>query len=134
MTETVLFHKTTIAGARAVAKGGFVDEKWSFGMQDNRTGEPVKLIGVLLTDRPLGRDEGPQSADATLEVHMAMEEQTLLPFEIEGVTEGTRLFVIPANLVNEHARVRILEVDPRTSWWYEAKEVDEEEDAGEPEW
>jgi hypothetical protein len=28
-----------------------------------------------------------------------------------------RLWVVPAQLINPHAKMRILQVDPRTSWW-----------------
>jgi hypothetical protein len=37
----------------------------------------------------------------------------------------TRLFVIPAELVNPNARIRIDQVDPRTSWFFEAPRNEE---------
>lgn len=119
----VLFHRTTIANAREIVKHGFADAKWNFGVHDVITGEDLKVIGVWLSDRPLSEEEGP-SGDAVLEVKLDLSEQVLEPFAVDGVVPNARLWVPPAALINPRAEVRFSEVDPRTSWWYEAHDED----------
>ncbi len=82
----VLYHRSTIAGAREIIKHGFDDEKWSFGLRDALTGETIKALGVWLTDRPLSLEEGPPG-DAILEVRVDYSEETLQAFELLGVFE-----------------------------------------------
>ena len=115
----ILYHRTTIGNARATMKDGFDDERWAFGLRDVRTGENVKSVGVWLADRPLGIEEGPPG-DAVLEVRLDLSEETLAAFEIEGLFADARLFVVPAELVNAHSKLRILNVDPKSSGWFEA--------------
>lgn len=122
MTLT-LYHRTSIADARSIVKNGFEDAKWGFGVQDAQTGAELKLVGVWLADRPLAEEEGPEG-DAVLEVALDLTEEALEPYELEGLFWDARLWVAPSQLLNPHASIRILEVDPRTSWWYEA-ETDE---------
>lgn len=124
MAELVLYHRTTIAEAREIAKSGFEDEKWGFDIRDSH-GEPLKMIGVWLADRPLADQEGPDG-DAMLEVRLHLEEETVQAFELEGLFWDARIWVMPAALINPHAKVRILGVDPRTSWWHEAVDEDDE--------
>jgi len=119
-----LYHRTSIAEATDIARHGFRDAKWRFDVRD-RDGEVLKKVGVWLTDRPLGEAEGPPG-DALLEVEIGLADETLAAFELEGVFWDTRLFVIPAELINPNARVRIDQVDPRTSWFYEAPRNNEE--------
>jgi hypothetical protein len=118
-----LYHRTSIAEATEIVRTGFRDAKWRFDVRD-RDGEVLKKVGVWLTDRALGETEGP-AGDALLEVELALSEDTLGAFELEGVFWDTRLFVIPAEIVNPNARVRIDQVDPRTSWFYEAPRNEE---------
>lgn len=120
MAQLVLFHRTTIGEARAIAKRGFEDDKWSFDLLDSRSGQQVKLVGVWLTDRPLSEDEGPRG-DAVLEVKLGLSEESIVAFEVNGIFRDARLWVVPAELINPLANVRILAVDPRTSWWYETE-------------
>ncbi len=124
MSETVFYHRTTIAGAREIAKNGFADEKWGFDIRDDRSGEPLKMVGVWLTNRPLGEHEGPEG-DAVLEVRISLSEESLQAFELEELFWDARIWVVPAELINPHITVRILEVDPRTSWFHEAIDPDE---------
>ncbi len=114
-----LYHRTTIAEARSIAKHGFVDHEWDFGLRDAQTGEEVTVPGVLLTDRPLGPEEG-LDGDAVLEVTLDVPEEDLSPFELEGMLWDTRVWVAPSEWVAEHASVRIAAVDPRTSGFYDA--------------
>ncbi len=118
------YHRTTIGIAREIAKHGFSDAKWNFGVHDVVTGEDLKVVGVWLADRPLSEDEGP-AGDAVLEVTLDLPPDALEPFEIDGVVANACLWVPPAALINPRAQVRILEVDPRTSWWYEAHNGEE---------
>jgi len=119
----VLYHRSTIAGAREIIKNGFEDEKWSFGLRDALTGETIKAFGVWLTDRPLSVGEGPPG-DAILEVHVDFSEKTLQAFELIGVFEDVRLWVVPTEIVSPHSQVRILAVDPGVSGQFEAVDGD----------
>jgi hypothetical protein len=119
----VLYHRSTIAGARQIIKNGFEDEKWSFGLRDALTGETVKAFGVWLTDRPLAVGEGPPG-DAILEVHVDFSEEALQAFELIGVFEDVRLWVVPTEIVSPHSQIRILAVDPGVSGQFEAIDGD----------
>jgi hypothetical protein len=119
----VLYHRSTIAGAREIIKKGFEDEKWSFGLRDALTGETVKAFGVWLTDRPLSVGEGPPG-DAILEVHVDFSEEALQAFELIGVFEDVRLWVVPTEIVSPHSQIRILAVDPGVSGQFEAIDGD----------
>ena len=119
----VLYHRSTIAGAREIIKNGFEDEKWSFGLRDALTGETVKAYGVWLTDRPLAKGEGPPG-DAILEVHVDFSEEALQAFELIGVFEDVRLWVVPTEIVSPHSQVRILAVDPGVSGQFKAVDGD----------
>lgn len=118
-----LYHRTRIATAVEIGRSGFRDERWSFQLRDEG-GMEVKLTGVWLTDRPLGESEGPPG-DAQLELEVELSEETLSAFELEGVFWDTRLFVVPAEVLNTHVRSRIMEVDPRTSWFHDVRKPTE---------
>ena len=126
-----LFHRTSVSQAGAIIKAGFQDEKWSFGSDDENDGETrLKVTGVWLTDRPLAWDDGPPGS-ATLEVMLDVPETQVNTFEIRGVLDDARLFVVPAELINPNSKVRIEGVDQRTSWFGE--KIDEEQDGDEEE-
>ena len=127
MSDVVLYHRTSIAEARQIVQQGFEDEKWGFEIRDDRTGHDTKMLGVWLSDRPLTEREGPEG-DAILEVKLALEESALQTSELDGIFWDARLWVVPAAFINPHASVRILQVDPRTSWWHEAVDPDDGED------
>ena len=124
MSVTV-FHRTTIGDARRIAKEGFGDLEWDFGLYDARSGEEVSVTGVLLADRPLGREEG-IDGDAVLEVKLDVAEDDLAGFELEGMLWDARVWVAPAEWVADHATVRIASVDPSTSGFFDRN-------SGEPE-
>ena len=119
----VLFHRTTVAGARAIVKHGFRDDRWTFDIRDIRTGEQVTSVGVWLTDRPLAPERGP-GGDAMLEVTLGLSEETLSSFELEGIFADARLWIVPAEIVTPHAKVRILAVDPGISGSFGALDGD----------
>jgi hypothetical protein len=126
-----LFHRTTVSQAGAIIRAGFQDEKWSFGSEDESEAEArIKVTGVWLTDRPLAWDDGPPGS-ATLEVTIDLPEAQVGTFEISGVLDDARLFVVPANVVNPHSKMRIEGVDQRTSWFGE--KIDDEDDDEEEE-
>lgn len=114
-----LFHRTSIAEAIEIGRRGFRDERWSFQMRAE-DGMEVKLTGVWLTDRPLSESEGPRG-DAQMEVDVDLSEETLAAFELDGVFWDVRLFVVPAEVLNTRITSRILEVDPRTSWFHDVR-------------
>jgi len=121
----VLYHRTTIADAGGIVRGGFEDLEWDFGLQDARTGEDATVTGVWLSDRPLGEAEG-IGGDALVEVSLDLDLDELGPFELEGLLWDARIWVAPAEFVNGRGQARILEVDPRTSWFHEAWNEDVE--------
>lgn len=130
MNELVLFHRTSILEARQIVQKGFEDEKWGFEIRDDRSAQQKRMLGVWLSDRPLSEQEGPDG-DAVLEVKLSLGGEALQAFELEGIFWDARLWVVPAALINPHASVRILQVDPRTSWWHEAVDPDDAEEEDE---
>jgi len=110
----LLFHRTTVAEARRIMKEGFVDETWNFGARA-RPGDDVPSVGVWLSDRALEpMIEGPEG-DAVLEVSLELSEATLEPYRMEGLLGAAHLWILPAELVNRLATVRIGTVDPSSS-------------------
>jgi hypothetical protein len=124
MTLTV-YHRTTIADARAIAKNGFEDRELDFGLHDVVTGEEVTIAGVWLCDRTLASDEGP-GGDAMLEIRLDVEDEALQAFELEGLFWDARVWVAPAEWVTAHAKVRIFSVDPSTSGSFDIATGDQE--------
>lgn len=122
----ILFHRTSIGEAREIIQHGFVDEKWAFKVRGD-VGAPRKLVGVWLSDRPLNEQEGPDG-DAILEVKLGLGDDALARFELDGVFWDARLWVVPAEVLNPHVSVRIHQVDPRSSWFFEAQNDDAEEE------
>lgn len=120
-----LYHRTTIGDARAIVKDGFENQKWRFE-NDDGTGEVKKAVGVWLSDRPLDGEEGPPG-DAILEVDMDASEESLELFQLEGVVWEARLWIVPAEVVNARSKIRILQVDPRSSWFHEKPDLGDED-------
>jgi len=115
----VLYHRTMIGEASGIVQRGFEDLDWDFGLKDARTGEDAVVTGVWLADRPLGEKEGIEG-DALVEVTLDLDVDELVPFELAGMLWDAKLWVAPAEFVNGRGQARILEVDPRTSWFHEA--------------
>jgi hypothetical protein len=120
----LLYHRTSVSQARAIVRGGFKDEKWALG-SDLVTGETMKAVGVWLSDRPLPAGEGPGGA-AVLEVTLPLPDTALTPFGVLGILTDAQLWIIPAKIVNQHAGIRVSEVDARSSWFHELMEEGEE--------
>ena len=118
-----LYHRTSIGEARQIVERGFRDVEWDFGLDDPDADDGNVATGVWLADRPLGRNEG-ILGDALVEIQLDVSEEELKPFELEGLLWDARLWVASAEFLNRHARTRILEVDPRSSWWHD--ELDED--------
>jgi len=121
----LLFHRTLVSLARAILKEGFGDEKWGFG-DDQHTGRALTAVGVWLTDQPVDPDDGPPGA-AVLEVELNMSDEELATFEVHGVLDEARLFVVPARVVNPRSSIRISSVDARSSWFHEQVEDESDE-------
>ncbi len=119
MTPLVLYHRTSIGHGSEAVRNGFRDEEWTFGIRGSRARDEDNTVGVWVTDRPLNAVEGPPG-DAVLEVTLDLSEDAIQAFELDGIFHDARLWVIPAELLNQLAEVRIKEVDPNTSWSYEA--------------
>ena len=118
MTPLVLYHRTSIGQGTEAVRHGFRDEEWTFGVRGSRARDEDKIFGVWVTDGPLKEIEGPPG-DAVLEVKLDVSEDAIQAFELD-LFHDARLWVIPAELLNQLAEVRINEVDPNTSWSYEA--------------
>ncbi len=121
----VLYHRTSIGEAHDIVRKGFRDVDWDFGLQDARTGEDAVVTGVWLADRPLSQDDGVEG-DALLEVRLEADEAELAPFALEGMMWHTRLWVVPSEWANQHGTARFAKVDPRSSWFHEAIDLDDE--------
>ncbi len=126
----MLYHRTSIGEARAIVHNGFEDQKWRFEHDVPGVEDVKKAVGVWLSDRPLQQDEGPPG-DAVLEIAMDVSEDALELFQLEGVLWDARLWIVPAELINTRSKVRILNVDPRSSWFHEKPEVDDGDEAEE---
>jgi hypothetical protein len=119
-----LYHRTSIGEARSIMQKGFEDLDWDFGLTDAQTGEDAIVTGTWLADRPVGREEGIEG-DALLEVTVDTTEADLAPFALDGMLWDANLWVVPADWVNPKANARILEVDPRSSWFHKAADIDD---------
>ena len=115
--NVVLYHRTSIAGAREILKDGFTDTEWDFGLRDSNTDEEVVVTGVWLANRPLAEAEGPPG-DALLEVTLELPEEQLQTYELDGMLWNARLWVVPADALNGHSTTRMVRVDPRSSWGF----------------
>lgn len=113
------FHRTTIGEARSIVEDGWTDAEWDLGLQDAKTGEELSLTGVWLASRPLGEEDG-LSGDALLEVVLDVHEEELKSFELEGFLWNAHFWITTANFLNAHGKTRILNVDPRSSWGFNA--------------
>lgn len=122
-----LYHRTTIGDARAIVQNGFENQKWRFEHEDAST-EVKKALGVWLSDRPLDGEDGPPG-DAMLEVVMDASEESLELFQLQGAVWDAKLWIVPAEVVNARSTVRILSVDPRSSWFHERPDLDGQDDA-----
>ena len=121
----ILYHRTTIGDARSIAKHGFQDREWDFGLRDARSGEEVTVAGIWLADRRVGQDEG-LDGDALLEVRLDVDVDEIASFELEGMLWDGRFWIVPAEWLTAHATVRIGEVDPSTSGFFDAATGDPE--------
>ncbi len=110
----VVFHRTSIAHARSIMQNGFEDRQWDLGFLEN-DGVSVPLIGIWLSGRPLEVSDGVEG-DAQLEITLDATDEEIEPFELEGLVWDARFWVAPSEFLNQRTKVRILEVDPRTSW------------------
>ena len=95
-----------------------------------------RLIGRKFTDAEVAKsvEVSPfkitkgSTGDAVVEVTADLTEEELADFELAGMLWDARLWVAPAELINSRSKMRILEVDPRTSWFHDA--INEEEEPG----
>ena len=113
------FHRTTIGEARSIVEDGWTDAEWDLGLQDAKTGEELSLTGVWLASRPLGEEDG-LGGDALLEVLLDVNEDELKSSELEGYLWNARFWMTSADFLNAHSKTRILNVDPRSSWGFNA--------------
>jgi len=111
--QVVLYHWTTRERAQAILAEGFKDSEGAYGMSFEESGEPVALRGVWLSDLPLGHDQfGGFEQDTLLRVTLSVGEEAIAAHEpIEEGRKGYREWVLPAELVNRHGVVEIIDAN-----------------------
>ncbi len=93
-----LFHVTSATGAAAILKEGFADDR-------GRYSSSSEWQGVWLRDDPGLR---PDAGEAILVVDIDLEESALIhEYEWIGERKAYREFLLPAELVNRLAEVRL---------------------------
>ena len=93
-----LFHQTTAKNAKAILVEGFKDATGSFGTRDLHT-------GVWLTNEPIHV----ALIDVTLiEVTLDLNEDVLAPYEWPEIGKRSRGWLVPADLVNSHTKLRVV--------------------------
>jgi hypothetical protein len=63
-----------------------------------------------------------------LEIVLDAGVEDLREHELEGMLWDTRVWVVPADMLNAQAKARILAVDPNSSWTHKAWNGDSESD------
>ena len=96
-------------------QSGFEDRQWDLGVLE-KSGDAVPLTGVWLSGRPLEETDGVEG-DAQLEITLEATDEELEPFELEGLLWDARFWVAPSEFLNTRTKVRILEVDPKSSFF-----------------
>ena len=97
----ILYHRTTDAAAAAILRNGFRDGTGSYMTCESHT-------GVWLSDVPLDCNEGAHG-DALLRVQLALDHGAIADFEWIEECKGYREWLIPAELINKHATVRVID-------------------------
>jgi hypothetical protein len=97
-----LFRRVTSEEAQRVLRSGF----------ENRCGSYLtgyECDGVWVSDRPLDCNDGvPVDATSLLEVDLALSETDIADFEWVEDGKTYREWLLPADLLNAHARVRLM--------------------------
>ena len=99
----ILYHRTD--HAEAILRAGFRDGTGSYLTLNTYT-------GVWLSDLPLDANEG-AVGDQVLEV--TLEEDLVAEFEWIEEGKGYREFLVPADLLNDRAKVRLLQTTRSTT-------------------
>ncbi len=98
----ILFHRTDKEAADAILRDGFRDACGSYGTTHNHR-------GVWFSNVPLDENEG-ACGDVLLRVAARFSYKQLAAYEWVSERNGYREWLIPASLVNAHAKVTIEEV------------------------
>ena len=91
------YHTTTSDGARSILSNGFRDREGYYLTKH-------LWKGVWLADRPLDCNSG-ADGDFLLEVHLDIDEVAKYEWIEEG--KSYREFLIPAELINSHGKIRV---------------------------
>jgi hypothetical protein len=105
----ILFHRTTEESAAAIIENGFADHTGNYLTESSHT-------GVWLSDVPLDINEGPKG-DVLLEVALSIPENRLSEYEWAEDWRDYREFLVPAELINLTAKVRIISEDEEEDMW-----------------
>lgn len=95
------YHRTTNAAAEAILRGGFRDGRGTYLTANS-------YEGVWISSVPLDGNEGAHG-DVLLAVDIPI--QRVREFEWVEEGKGYREFLVPAAVLNTHARVRVKERD-----------------------
>jgi hypothetical protein len=99
-----LYHRTNAANAEAILRDGFRDSVGTYLTDQEWT-------GVWVSDRPF--DEGAEES-TLLQIELALPEDAIADYEWIEDGKGYREWLVPARLLNEHANVRVVDVDCET--------------------
>src|SRR5688572_14838625 len=109
--RTILYHRTRRDSAEAILREGFRDASGFYMTTEETT-------GVWLSDVPLDGSEGAKG-DVLLRVHLSLDLDALAAYEWvedEDVDETGKSWAkryrewqVPADLINRHARVEVVE-------------------------
>ena len=97
--ELVLYHRTTTSAAQQIVAEGFRDGEGYYMTANLHR-------GVWLSDRPLDANEG-TLGETLLRVEMDCTEGDIAKWEWVEEGRGYREWLVPADIVNDLARVRI---------------------------
>ena len=97
------FHRTDWQAAQKILRGGFKDSTGHYLSSTLHT-------GVWVSDTPLDENEGARG-DTILS--LAIDPKLMEEYEWIEEGKGYREFLVPAKLLNEHARVRVHERERR---------------------
>ena len=96
----VLFHRTSVASAKAIQRDGFLDGVGTYGTCRETT-------GVWLSNMPLDMNEG-ATPGPLLRITLRATEQELAPYEWVEEDKPYREWQVPASFINARSSIEVL--------------------------
>ena len=103
-----LYHRTGRLAANSILADGFQDATGTYLTANEYT-------GVWLSDVPLNDGDYPLG-DVLLCVRLSLSESAISEYEWIEESKPYREWLIPADFVNSHGKVRIAEIDEEPEW------------------